>query len=156
MIDKKIIKNILQQVDITNSLFNINENNFKDFSKDIADNLAHVLKGTQDTEGVKWCLSTIKKAKVFVTIYLANENGKEIYKEEIAKKIPEYSYKTIASIVDEGLAKGYYISSDLDQKKIKDGKIKNIRPSDELISNFMKWNIERVVLAANLIRKYKK
>ena len=69
------------------------------------------------------------------------------------------SYKLYTENQDKKFLKntfGNYISSDLDQKKIKDGKIKNIRPSDELISNFMKWNIERVVLAANLIRKYKK
>ena len=30
-------------------------------------------------------------------------NRLEIYKEEIAKNIPEYSYKTIAKIIDDGI-----------------------------------------------------
>ena len=58
---------------------------------------------------LKWCLSTIKKAKVFTLVYQANERGLPIYKEEIAKKLPEYSYKTIATIIDEGTQKGFYV-----------------------------------------------
>ena len=59
--------------------------------------------------GMQWCLSTIKRFKVFLLIFEANELGFEIYKESISSKLPEYSYKTIAQIIDEGLEKGFFI-----------------------------------------------
>ena len=75
-------------------------------------------------------------------IFHANEAGREIYKEEIAKNIPEYSYKTIAKIIDEGFVKGYYISLKVDGTPGKDGKVKNIRPSEELIIDFLNLCLE--------------
>ena len=51
----------------------------------------------------------MKKLKIFLIIFEANELGKEIYKEHIANQLPEYSYKTVASIIDVGLKKGYFI-----------------------------------------------
>ena len=57
------------------------------------------------TKVASGCLSTEKKMKVFLLIFEANEQGREIYKENISTKLPEYSYKTIAQIVDEGLEK---------------------------------------------------
>ena len=107
---------------------------------------------------MKWCLSTVKKAKVFLLIYQANERGLAIYKEEIAKKLPEYSYKTIATIVDEAITKGYYVPLepyDSSAKKLNDKKVKNIRPSLDLICAFYAWNIKRIQTVADLIKKYK-
>ena len=101
---------------------------------------------------MKWCLSTVKKAKVFVIIYQANENGKAIYKEEIAKQLPEYSYKTIATIIDEGIAKSFYISLDPVENKVSDKKIKNIRPSLEVITAFYNWNIDRISRITDIIK----
>ena len=102
-------------------------------------------------------MSTVKKAKVFTLIFQANENGVAIYKEEIAKKLPEYSYKTIATIVDEGVEKGYYVPLDpITNKSIKDKKIKNIRPSEDIVTDFLNWNIQRISTVAEMIRKYKK
>ena len=62
-----------------------------------------------DKPGMQWCLSTIKKFKVFLLIFEANALGIEVYKESISSKLPEYSYKTIAQIIDEGLEKGFFI-----------------------------------------------
>ena len=62
-----------------------------------------------DKPGMQWCLSTIKRFKVFLLIFEANELGVEVYKESMSNKLPEYSYKTIAQIVDEGLEKGFFI-----------------------------------------------
>ena len=88
-----------------------------------------------------------KKIKVFLIIFDANENLKSIYKEEISKKLPEYSYKTIAAIVDEGLKKGYFVNlKSPDIKKIMDKKIHNIRPSVELITDFINWNIDAICI----------
>jgi hypothetical protein len=61
--------------------------------------------------------------------------------------LPEYSYKTVASIIDEGLVKGYFVnlkSSDID--KINDKKIHNIRPSEDLVVDFINWNIDAICI----------
>ena len=74
--------------------------------------------------------------------------------------MPEYSYKTIATIIDEGALKGFYVPlqpyASSDEKKIFDKKVKNIRPSVELISSFYNWNIERISSTSKIIDKYKK
>ena len=108
---------------------------------------------------LKWCLSTIKKAKVFTLVYQANERGLSIYKEEISKKLPEYSYKTIATIIDEGTQKGYYVPlepyENFEGRKFQDKKVKNIRPSLDLIAAFYNWNIDRIAKVSEIIKKYK-
>ena len=76
-------------------------------------------------------------------------------KEEVSKKIPEYSYKTIASIIDEGTERGYYIALDPMDNKIVDKKIKNIRPSEEVVIAFLNYNIKRITTISKLIKKYK-
>ena len=68
--------------------------------------------------------------------------GCEIYKEEIAKNISEYSYKTIAKIIDDGLLLGHFVLLSPDGTNGKDNKIKNIRPSEELITSFMNLSID--------------
>ena len=68
-----------------------------------------VLKYQEDKPGIKWCFSSIKKLKVFLIIFESNELGEEIYKEKISSKLSEYSYKTIAQIVDDGIKKNFFI-----------------------------------------------
>ena len=85
-----------------------------------------------DKPGMQWCLSTIKRFKVFLLVFEANEIGNEIYKESISSKLPEYSYKTIAQIVDEGLEKGFFIKLPPRIREKHDLKIRNIRPSEDL------------------------
>ena len=71
--------------------------------------------------------------------------------------MPEYSYKTIATIVDEGVEKGYYVPLDpLTNKVVKDKKIKNIRPSEEIVTAFLNWNIRRISTVSKIIKKYSK
>ena len=94
------------------------------------------------SEQLRWCFSTVKRFKIFLEIFNANEEGREVYKEEIAKKISEYSYKTISKIIDDGNKKGIYVLLQPDGKAGTDSKIKNIRPSEELIVDFLNWNID--------------
>ena len=92
--------------------------------------------------------------KVFLIIFEANELGKEIYKENISNELPEYSYKTIANIIDEGIDKGYYKKLAPRNNVIKDLKIRNIRPSEELVVDFMNWNIDLISSIAEFQKKY--
>jgi len=142
--------NILKGVNLTKLPFKILDKDIFSFTKELSINLKKIFSLSTQKESIKWCFSSQKKIKVFLIIFDANENIKSIYKEEISKKLPEYSYKTVAAIVDEGLSKGYFVnlkSSDLD--KISDKKIHNIRPSETLITDFINWNIDAICILRN-------
>ena len=104
---------------------------------------------------MKWCLSSEKRMRVFFLVFEANELGKEIYKESISSEIPEYSYKTIAQIIDDGLKKGYFIKSAPRTKISTDAKIRNIRPSEELVIEFINWNIDLLSTFSNFSKKFR-
>ena len=149
-------KKIIGKLNLNKLPFDINSANLNDFGQDTSKDLQSIFFGIESSS-LKWCMSTVKKAKVFTLIFQANENGVAIYKEEIAKKLPEYSYKTIATIVDEGVEKGYYVPLDpITNIFVKDKKIKNIRPSEDIVTDFLNWNIQRISATVDMIRKYKK
>ena len=102
----------------------------------------HVFIEKTKSLSLNWCFANIKRAKIFFQIFHANQMGKEMYKEEIAKNLTEYSYKTIAKIIDEGVSNGYYILLAADIINGRDTKVKNIRPSEELITDFLNLSIE--------------
>lgn len=153
MADK--LSDVIKRIKLEKLPFKVKEEDYIELSNDIATNLQTIIGSFNHSEGLTWCISTIKKAKVFTLIYQASAQGKEIYKEEIAKKLTEYSYKTIASIIDEGIEKGHYVTSQQDSKKVKDGKIKNIRPSKKVSIDFINWNFNRIIETNKLIKKYK-
>ena len=140
-------KNILKGIDLDKLPFKILDKDIFSFTKELSLNLKKIFSLSGQKESIKWCFSSQKKIKVFFFFFYANENIRSIYKEEISKKLPEYSYKTIATIVDEGLSKGYFVnlkSSDI--HKIEDKKIHNIRPSETLIADFINWNIDAICI----------
>jgi len=135
-------KKIFSKVIFEKLPFKVDKTSWKTFGSDISTFIHQVLKMRLTKEPLSWCFANIKRVKVFLEIFHANEAGAEIYKEEIAKNIPEYSYKTTAKIIDDGLAKGYYILLAPDGKSGKDGKVKNIRPSEELVADFLNLCVE--------------
>ena len=157
--DRDRVEEIFKKVNTDKLPFKISSQSLNDLGIDIAEDLNDIFQGINMSPALKWCLSTIKKAKVFTLIYQANERGLSIYKEEIAKKLPEYSYKTIATIIDEGTQKGYYVPlepyENFEGIKIQDKKVKNIRPSLDLIAAFYNWNIDRIAKISDIIKKYK-
>ena len=108
-----------------------------------------------DKPGMQWCVSTIKRFKVFLLIFEANEIGNEIYKELLSAKLPEYSYKTIAQIVDEGLEKGFFIKLPPRIREKHDLKIRNIRPSEDLTVEFINANIDMISSLMKFLGKHK-
>ena len=108
-----------------------------------------------DKPGMQWCVSTIKRFKVFLLIFEANEIGNEIYKELLSSKLPEYSYKTIAQIVDEGLEKGFFIKLPPRIREKHDLKIRNIRPSEDLTVEFINANIDMISSLMKFLGKQK-
>ena len=108
-----------------------------------------------DKPGMQWCLSTIKRFKVFLLIFEANELGVEVYKESMSNKLPEYSYKTIAQIVDEGLEKEFFIKMPARIAEKHDLKIRNIRPSEDLTVEFINSNIDMISSLMKFLEKQK-
>ena len=135
--------------------FKLKKDNFKILGNAISIAFQAIYDDQNKSDQLKWCFSTVKKFKIFLEIFYANERGEEIYKEEIAKKIPEYSYKTISKIIDDGHAKGIYVFLKPDGGNGTDAKIKNIRPSEVLMSDFLNWSINIFALLNTTVEKNK-
>ena len=140
--DQKRQKNIISKLNLQKLPFNIPLDKICDLNLEMARHSRLVLKYEEDKTGLKWVFSSIKKYKVFLVIFEANELGIEIYKEKISSKLPEYSYKTIAQIIDEGVSKGIFLKLKARSCESKDLKIRNVRPSEDLIIEFINWKIE--------------
>ena len=140
--DIKRQKNIISKLNLKKLPFNISLDKICDLNLEMVRHSRSVLKYQEDKPGIKWCFSSIKKLKVFLIIFESNELGEEIYKEKISSKLPEYSYKTVAQVVDDGIKKNFFIKLEARRKKNKDLKIRNIRPSEEVIIEFINWKID--------------
>jgi hypothetical protein len=145
---------ILSKVNLKKLPFEITKENFSARYLEMFLDLKPLFKYQEGDYAMKWCLSTEKKMKVFLLIFEANEQGREIYKENISSRLPEYSYKTIAQIIDQGIAKEYFVKLAPRKCEMKDLKIRNIRPSEELVVEFMNWNIDLVSTISSFQKKY--
>jgi hypothetical protein len=135
-------KRIYDQLNFDKLTFKVQPDSSKTLGANISHFLHEIFKMRKSKPSLTWCFANIKRVKIFLQIFHANEAGLEIYKEEIAKNIPEYSYKTIAKIIDDGIENGYFVLLSPDTLIGKDGKIKNIRPSEELVVAFLNISIE--------------
>ena len=135
--------------------FILKRENFKNLGNAVSLAFREIHNDQVESEKLRWIFSTVKRFKIFLEIFYANEKGEEIYKEEIAKKIQEYSYKTISKIIDDGHAKGIYVSLKPDGENGTDAKIKNIRPSEELMTDFLNWSINIFDLINDTVNKNK-
>jgi len=147
--DLKRQKNIISKLNLAKLPFDISPDRMCALNLEMARHSSSVLKYQEDKSGIKWIFSSIKKYKVFLIIFESNELGEEIYKEKISSKLPEYSYKTVAQIVDDGVKKNFFIKLDARAKTTKDLKIRNVRPSEEVIIEFINWKID---LLASLMK----
>ena len=146
---------IYSKLELEKLPFKLKKENFKILGSAISLAFHEIYNNQVKSEQLKWVFSTVKRFKIFLTIFYANEKGDEIYKEEIAKKVPEYSYKTISKIIDDGHAKGVYVALDPDGVSGTDAKIKNIRPSEELMIDFLNWSINIFELLDTTVKKNK-
>ena len=153
-INQKREKKIISKLNLEKLPYNISADNFCSRYLEIFKDLKPLFKYKKEEYAMKWCLSTEKKLQIFLLIFEANELGKEIYKESISSQLSEYSYKTVASIIDEGLDKGYYEKLAPRSDRTTDLKISNIRPSEELVIDFINWNIEIINTISKFIKKY--
>jgi len=135
--------------------FKLKRENFKTLGNAVSLAFHEIYNNQVKSDQLKWVFSTVKRFKIFLAIFYANEKGEQVYKEEIAKKIPEYSYKTISKIIDDGHIKGIYIALEPDGDNGTDAKIKNIRPSEALMVDFLNWSIDIYGLLNETIAKNK-
>ena len=147
-------KRIISKLRLQELPFNISPSDFCSRYLEIFQDLKPLFKYKEGEYAMKWCLMTEKKMKVFLIIFEANELGKEIYKESISSKLREYSYKTVASIIDEGINKGFYENLAPRDFESKDLKIRNIRPSEDLVVEFINWNIKIISTLSEFQKKY--
>ena len=66
--------------------FKLEQNSFKILGNAISLTFREIYNDQVESDQLKWVFSTVKRFKIFLEIFYANERGKEIYKEEIAKK----------------------------------------------------------------------
>jgi len=135
-------KRITDKLNLEKLPYTLKSDAFKALGSEISNFIHYVFSIRKKTKSLNWCFANVKRIKIFLQIFHANESGKESYKEEIAKNIPEYSYKTIAKIIDDGIQSGYFELLSPDGTKSRDNKIKNIRPSEELVTDFLNLGIE--------------
>jgi len=135
--------------------FKLKRENFKSLGNAVSLAFREIYNNQVGSQKLRWIFSSVKRFKIFLEIFYSNEKGEEIYKEEIAKKIQEYSYKTISKIIDDGHAKGIYVSLKPDGENGTDAKIKNIRPSEELMTDFLNWSINIFDLINDTVKKNK-
>ena len=146
---------IISKLNLKKLPFKITEEQFCSSYTEMFKELTPLFRYQPHEYAMKWCLSSEKRMKVFFLVFEANELGKEIYKESISSEIPEYSYKTIAQIIDDGVKKGYFVKSAPRTKISTDAKIRNIRPSEELVIEFINWNIDLLSTFSNFSKKFK-
>ena len=145
---------IISKLNIKKLPFKITEEQFCSSYTEMFKELTPLFRYQPHEYAMKWCLSSEKRMRVFLLVFEANEFGKEIYKESISSEIPEYSYKTIAQIIDDGLKRGYFIKLAPRTKISTDAKIRNIRPSEELVIEFINWNIDLLSTFSNFSKKF--
>ena len=146
---------IISKLNLKKLPFKITEEKFCAIYTEMFEELTPLFRYQPHAYAMKWCVSSKKRMRVFLLIFEANELGKEIYKESISSEIPEYSYKTIAQIIDDGLKKGYFIKLAPRTKISTDAKIRNIRPSEELVIEFINWNIDLLSTFSNFSKKFR-
>jgi hypothetical protein len=153
--DTKRTNRIISKLNLKKLPFKMTEEQFCSSYTEMFKELTPLFKYQPHEYALKWCFSSEKKMRVFFLVFEANELGKEIYKESISSEIPEYSYKTIAQIIDDGLQKEYFIELAPRTKVSTDAKIRNIRPSEELVIEFINWNIDLLSIFSNFSKKFK-
>ena len=149
-------KRIISELNLNKLPFKTSTKNFFSIYEKMYLNIKPLFKFKEDEYALKWCLSTNKRMRVFLIIFEENEEGYEVYKESIASQLSEFSYKTVAQIIDDGMKKGYYLNLAPRTVTSTDKKIRNIRPSEELVVQSINWSIDLIDNLMEFQKKLKK
>ena len=103
------------------------------------------LEAHKNDECLIFFLQNMKRYRILTSIMESySNNANSTYKEEIIKQLRVYSYKTISSIIDDALEKGYIKYININVKENSEKKTKRFRPTSTLVSNYPNWTIQHV------------
>lgn len=80
---------------------------------------------------------------LLLEIIKSSSKGEIIYKEQLARKI-KCSHKTLTKYIDECIEGSFFIYLNPINQVVKDKRIVNIRPSEELIIAFINYQVEKI------------
>ena len=148
-------KKITSKLNLKKLPFKVTKENFCSRYAEMFKEMTPLFKYKEGEYAMKWCLSTEKRMKVFLLIFESNQLGKEIYKEKIANKLSEYSYKTVAQIIDEGIDKNFFVN--LPPRSCIVYKIQRLEildPLKILVIQFINWHIDLISVLSKFQIKY--
>jgi len=82
-----------------------------------------------------------QKWELLLRVIHASALGEIVYKEKLSKKL-NCSQKTLTKYIDECIEAGYFVFLDPIGSKITDKRIINIRPSEDLIVEFVNYKVQ--------------
>ena len=97
----------------------------------------------------------MEKWKLLLEVIHSSSCGKVVYKEELSKKT-KCSHKTLTKYINECIEAGYFIYLDPINQKIQDKRIINLRPSEDLIVEFINFSVVRIEYSIKILKNYSK
>lgn len=124
------------------------------FCRDITDAEIEHYKHFTENNVLKY-FNGMEKWKLLLEVVHSSACGKIVYKEELSKKI-KCSHKTLTKYINECIEAGYFIYLDPINQKIQDKRIINLRPSEDLIVEFINFSVARIEYSIKLLKSYSK
>lgn len=84
-----------------------------------------------------------QKWELLLRVMNSSASGEIVYKEKLSKKL-NCSQKTLTKYIDECIDAGFFVYLDPVANKIRDKRIINIRPSEDLAVEFINYKIEKI------------
>jgi len=84
-----------------------------------------------------------QKWELLLRVMNSSASGDIVYKEKLSKKL-NCSQKTLTKYIDECIDAGFFVYLDPVANKIRDKRIINIRPSEDLAVEFINYKIEKI------------
>ena len=136
---------IIKKIDLNNIKFTFNSEEKLDLLiAAVNEFMVQRIETSSKDESISYFLQNMKRYRILVAVmdcYSINSNA--TYKEQIIKKLRIYSYKTISSIIDDAISRGYFKYINRPNKTNKE-KIKKFRPTTSLVSNYVNWTLVHV------------
>ena len=163
-------KRIIKKVNLTKLPFKISETKFRDFASETTKIFIEIFKERESNESLRWCFSTVKKGSIWISFGHALNKIRQEDIVEIEENIQlaglkkiepqegnvqDYIDTVLEQKLSEGIEKGFYVELKPRVQNIKDAKIKNLRPSEEVASAFINWYIKIINSFDGLIKKNK-
>ena len=122
------------------------------FCTDIVDNEIALYDHYKNSKTLKY-FSGMEKWNLLLEVIKCSSAGEIVYKEKLAKKL-QCSHKTLNKYINEALEGGLFIMLNPMSGKIKDKRIINIRPSEDLIIDFINYSVQNVVKTLNFVKNH--